>query len=85
MFIEKLITPLNFSSLTNSLVKHYNTFCYIIVDKDDCDPNPCQNGGICLDGVDSHTCNCISGYEGDNCEIGNIKDYLIIFERCDIN
>jgi len=35
---------------------------------DDCDPNPCQNGGTCNDGVDSYTCSCLAGYTGTNCE-----------------
>ncbi|XP_078685485.1 zonadhesin-like [Branchiostoma floridae x Branchiostoma belcheri] len=36
---------------------------------DDCDPNPCQNGGTCTDGVDSFTCDCIIGFEGYTCRI----------------
>jgi hypothetical protein len=35
---------------------------------DDCNPNPCLNGGICSDGVNSYSCECIDGYNGDNCE-----------------
>lgn len=36
---------------------------------DDCRSRPCRNGGECVDGVNSYTCDC-SGteYEGDNCE-----------------
>ncbi len=34
---------------------------------------PCQNGGTCIDGVNSYTCECLSGFEGDDCEI-NIDD-----------
>lgn len=27
--------------------------------------SPCQNGGICVDGINSYTCNCNdTGYEG---------------------
>jgi Notch-like protein len=35
---------------------------------DNCDPNPCQNGGSCTDGVNTHTCDCVEGFTGDNCE-----------------
>ena len=40
---------------------------------DECDPNPCLNGGTCIDGVGSFTCDCEDGYSGDTCEI-NIDD-----------
>lgn len=36
---------------------------------DDCDPDPCENGGICSDGFGSYLCTCPSGFEGDRCEI----------------
>ena len=57
------------------------TFLYIImndpsflflIDTNDCDPNPCQNGGLCADNVGSYTCTCADGYEGDNCETGEL-------------
>ena len=35
---------------------------------DDCNPNPCLNGGTCTDGVNRYTCACIGGYTGDSCE-----------------
>jgi hypothetical protein len=35
---------------------------------DDCSPNPCENGGVCADGVNSFTCACPTGYSGDTCE-----------------
>ena len=38
---------------------------------DDCDPNPCLNGGICIDGVNSFTCECEDGYSGETCEIND--------------
>lgn len=35
-----------------------NLFCYV-------QSSPCQNGGICVDGINSYTCNCNdTGYEG---------------------
>ena len=31
--------------------------------------NPCQNGGACVDGVNSFTCICVPGFEGNQCQI----------------
>ena len=39
-----------------------------IPDIDECAPAPCQNGGACIDGVNTYTCECAAGYEGANCE-----------------
>ena len=39
---------------------------------DKCASSPCQNGGTCVDGINSYTCNCKKGYIGSNCETGNI-------------
>ena len=39
----------------------------------ECMPNPCKNGGACTDGLNSYTCECASGFTGDNCET-NIDD-----------
>ncbi len=36
-----------------------------------CEPNPCQHGGTCTDGV----CTCAEGYSGDFCETG--KCYMV--------
>jgi hypothetical protein len=44
------------------------------IDTDDCSPNPCLNGGSCSDNVHSHTCTCVDGYHGDNCE-AEVVDY----------
>ena len=41
---------------------------------DVCDPNPCQNGGICTDHVNSYTCTCASGFTGNDCETSTIFD-----------
>lgn len=41
-----------------------------------CDPNPCQNNATCQNDIDSYTCICVHGYEGDNCEIGNAELYV---------
>jgi GH18 family chitinase len=40
---------------------------------DDCAKKPCQNGGVCKDGVASYTCKCADGFTGETCET-NIDD-----------
>ena len=30
--------------------------------------NPCENGATCIDDVASYTCECMTGYRGENCE-----------------
>ena len=40
-------------------------------DIDECASSPCQNGGSCTDIINGHTCNCVDGYDGTNCENGN--------------
>eukprot|EP00058_Branchiostoma_floridae_P021020 XP_002606510.1 hypothetical protein BRAFLDRAFT_91906 [Branchiostoma floridae] len=42
------------------------TECY---DWDDCSPNPCENNGVCTDGVNSFTCACQDRYTGDRCQV----------------
>ena len=51
---------------------HYDVSKYFS-DIDDCDPNPCMNGGVCTDGIDAYTCTCAAGYTGENCEESTLK------------
>ncbi|XP_073713965.1 neurocan core protein-like [Misgurnus anguillicaudatus] len=37
-------------------------------DIDDCQSNPCENGGTCIDKEDSFVCLCLPSYTGDQCE-----------------
>ena len=42
---------------------------------DDCAGSPCLNGGLCVDGVLSYTCDCTgTGYAGDRCEYDDSCD-----------
>jgi Notch-like protein len=34
----------------------------------ECDPNPCENGGECDDEVGGYICECPEGFSGDDCE-----------------
>ena len=40
-------------------------------DTNDCNPNPCQNGGNCRIEDGHFKCECPSGYSGETCEISN--------------
>ena len=65
----------------NLLICH--TYVHLCVnsflDIDDCQPNPCANGGLCSDGVNSYTCHCAPGYTGPNC---NTSKYIFI--KCNL-
>ena len=36
-------------------------------DVNECDPNPCANGGVCHDKVAAFECECAAGWTGDTC------------------
>lgn len=36
--------------------------------QNECESNPCQNGGSCFDGIGSFTCRCAAGFTGPTCE-----------------
>ena len=52
-----------------------------MVDIDECATSPCQNGGSCTDQVNGYTCDCVDGYDGPNCENGDISIPLPICYR----
>ncbi|XP_078588480.1 uncharacterized protein LOC144869248 [Branchiostoma floridae x Branchiostoma japonicum] len=37
-------------------------------DVERCEPDTCNQGGICIDGPSSYTCYCLPGFLGDHCE-----------------
>ncbi|CAB1422597.1 unnamed protein product [Pleuronectes platessa] len=47
------------------------------IDGDQCNPNPCQNGATCQDGVGSYVCWCQLNFDGKNCEIETNKQCLV--------
>ena len=69
-----------FSSSSQFELKSTKNICTLIsfyrfqfvLDIDECQSQPCQNGGTCVGDIDSYNCNCLQFYTGRNCEIGNI-------------
>ncbi|KAK1883626.1 Protein crumbs like 1, partial [Dissostichus eleginoides] len=39
------------------------------VNIDECESEPCQNGGTCEDQINGYTCTCAQGFLGEHCEV----------------
>ena len=39
-------------------------------DMNECDSNPCENGGVCTNGRNAYSCACQGSWNGTNCEKG---------------
>lgn len=53
--------------------KKCNYNCYFFsTDNNECTSGPCHNGGTCLGLIKRFECQCVLGYTGTQCEIGNV-------------
>ena len=50
------------------ICKFYDDF--VLIETDECDSNPCENGATCNNYVNEFNCSCAAGYEGTLCETG---------------
>ena len=63
---------------SNDACNGYASYNYnFVLDGNECNPNPCLNGGTCVDGISSYTCRCRPSYSGTNCGwlSGNFRVY----------
>ena len=53
------------------VISFFNNFNFDL-DIDNCAPNnPCNNGGVCIDGIDDFSCKCADGWRGKTCNESN--------------
>ena len=43
---------------------------FLLLDINECESSPCENGGTCIDMEDGYECECQSGFTGPMCETG---------------
>ena len=43
---------------------------FVSTEVNECESSPCQNEGMCLDKFGGYTCDCLAGWYGVNCEMG---------------
>ena len=46
---------------------HFSINFHSFPDINDCKQSSCLNGGVCVDGINSFTCNCAHGFIGNDC------------------
>ena len=81
-FLYHIETNYSFSVIKSEIYSFTLLYITLLLEINNCEESPCQNGGTCENGEGSYTCNCEEGFKGDTCEEGNIILYsLFIHEK----
>ena len=64
---QKMFTSISASIIMKMLLLF---LCNLLSDINDCVNHSCANGAVCVDGMDSYSCNCAMGFTGAYCETG---------------
>ena len=54
---------------------------FSFADIDDCVGHACANNGSCVDGINSHSCNCLVGFTGNRCQSGKFPKKLYLWRQ----
>ena len=54
---------------------------YVISDINECDSQPCLNGGTCEDEINAYYCRCTAEWIGVHCEGQSIKFRRVLREK----
>ena len=68
-YISSLIHNLNNHKCEYTITAVVRSFILITGYVDPCQPNPCENNGICSNKNGDAECNCVDGFTGLACEI----------------
>ena len=78
---EMDLTLLLFFIVSHTYKPYKTMYKSIFTDINNCDPIPCQNGGVCTDGENTYTCACVAGFTGTDCETSNYKQIRFFFKN----
>jgi hypothetical protein len=57
----------------NKYYNFFNTFLFTSLDIDECEFDPCLNGGNCADLIGEFSCTCLPGFTGTICQTGTVN------------